>query len=115
MKHSSFCERVYSFNVQLKDNISKDISTQPVHLDRESEILSPSKSSENLADMNYDISLSSNVNKSLNFNLTENANPVENQLSSQNIEHNLQNNDINEQALKYTSTEKPNIKQSGKV
>ena len=43
-----------------------------------------------------------------------NANSVENQVSNQNTEHNLQNNDINEQAFKYASTEKPNIKQYGK-
>ena len=67
-----------------KDNISNDISAQPLHLDPESETLSPSKTSENLADMNYDNPLSSNVNESPNFNLTENANSVENQVSSQN-------------------------------
>ena len=61
--------------------------------------------------MNHHSPLSSNVNESPNFNLTENAKTVENQVSSQNTEHNLQNNDINEQAFKYTSTEKPNIKQ----
>ena len=35
---------------------------------------------------------------------------MENQFLSQNTEHNFQNKDINEQPLKYTSTEKPNIK-----
>ena len=61
--------------------------------------------------MNYDNSLSSNFNESPNFNPTENANFVENLASSQNTEHNLENNHINEQALKYSSTETPNIKQ----
>ena len=35
---------------------------------------------------------------------------MENQVLRQNTEHNFQNNDINEQHLKYTSTEKPKIK-----
>ena len=61
--------------------------------------------------MNYDSHLSSNVNENTNFNPTDNVNSVENQVSSQNRKHNFQNNYINEQALKYTSTEKPNIKQ----
>ena len=61
--------------------------------------------------MNYDNPLSSNINDSPNFNPTENNNSVEIQVSSQNSEHNLLNNDINEQAFKNTSTEKPNIKQ----
>ena len=61
--------------------------------------------------MNYHNSLSSNVNECPNFNLTVNANSVENLVSSQNTEHNLQNNGINEQAFKYISTEKPNNKQ----
>ena len=76
-----------------------NLSAQPVHLDPE-----------NVADMNYDNPLSSNINESPNFNPTENANSVENQVSSQNAEHNLQNNDIKEQALKYNSTQQPNIK-----
>ena len=62
-------------------------------------ILSPSKSSENLADMNYDNPLSSNFNTSPNFNPTENANSVENLASIQNTEHNLQDNDINEHKI----------------
>ena len=61
--------------------------------------------------MNYDNPLSSNANESPNFNPKENANSVENQVSSQNTEHILQNNDTNEQALKHTSAEKPNFKQ----
>ena len=61
--------------------------------------------------MNYDSHLSSNVNENTNFNPTDNVNSVENHVSSQNREHNFQNNDITEQALKYTSREKPNIKQ----
>ena len=61
--------------------------------------------------MNYDTPLSSTINESPDFNSTENANSVENQVSSQNTEHNLQNNDINEQGLKYIGTKKPNIKQ----
>ena len=36
---------------------------------------------------------------------------MESQVTSQNTEHNLQNNATNNQALKYTSTEKPNIQQ----
>ena len=82
-------------NRQLEDSFS-NISAQPVHLDPESETLSPSKFSENLGDMNYDSHLSSNVNENTNFNPTEKVNFVENQVSSQNTELNLQNNDINE-------------------
>ena len=36
---------------------------------------------------------------------------MESQVTSQNKEHNLQNNATNNQALKYTSTKKPNIQQ----
>ena len=61
--------------------------------------------------MNYVGHSPYNVHESTNFNPTENANSVENQVSSQNTGHNLQNSDINEQSLKYTSKEKPNIKQ----
>ena len=104
----SFYVKVHSCNVQLKDSFSKNISAQLVHLDPASETLSPSKSSENVADMHCDNPLSSNVNESPNFNLTENANSVENQVSIQNAKHNFPNNDLNEQAFKYTSTEKSN-------
>ena len=93
---------LYKSNAQLKGSFSNIISGQPVHLDPESDTLSPSKSSENLADMNYDNPLSSNGNESPDLNPTENANSVVNQISNQNTEHNLQNNDINE---------KTNIKQ----
>ena len=111
LKHGSFYVTLHScHNRQLEDSFS-NISAQPVHLHPESETLSPSKFSENLADMNYDSHLSSNVNENTNFNPTDNVNSVEKQVSSQNREHNFQNNDINELALKYTSTEKPNIKQ----
>ena len=111
LKHGSFYVTVHScHNGQLEDSFS-NIPAQPVHLDPESETLSPSKFSENLADMNYDSHLSSNVNENTNFSPTDNVNSVENHISSQNREHNFQNNDITEQALKYTSREKPNIKQ----
>ena len=87
---------MHSCNVQLKGSFSNNISAQPVLLDPESDTLSSSKSPENLADMNYDNPVSSNVNESPNLNPTENANSVVNQVSNQNPEHNLQNNDINE-------------------
>ena len=95
---------MHSCNLRLKDSFKNIISVQPVHLYPEPETLSPSQSSENLADMNYDNPLPSNVNESTNFNPTENANSVENQVSSQNTEHNLLNNNTNEQDFKYTST-----------
>ena len=111
IKHGSLYVRVHSYNMQLEESFSNNTSAQLVYLDPESETLSPSKFSENLADMNYDGHSPYNVHESTNFNPTENANSVENQVSSQNTGHNLQNSDINEQALKYTSKEKPNIKQ----
>ena len=93
---------MHSCNGQLKGSFSNNISAQPVLLDPESDTLSSSKSPENLADMNYDNPVSSNVNESPNLNPTENANSVVNQVSNQNPEHNLQNNDI---------IERTNIKQ----
>ena len=54
--------------------------------------------------MNYGDLVSSNNNGSPNFNPTENKNSVEVQVSSQNTEHNLLNNNTNEQDFKYTST-----------
>ena len=78
---------------------------------------SPSKSSENLPGMIYDNPLSGNVNESPNFNLTENANSVENQVSIK-IQSIISktiawiSKPLN--ALKYTITEKPNIKQYSK-
>ena len=91
---------MHSCNAQLKGSLSNNISGQPVYLDPDSDNLSPSKSSENLADMNYDNPLSSNGNESPNLNPTENANSVVNQISNQNTEHNLQNNDIKYQYVK---------------
>ena len=110
-KYSSFYVRKHSCNVQFKNSFSNDISVQPVNLDPKSETLSPSKSSDYLGDMNYDNPLSSNVNESPNFNPAENDHSMQSQVTSQNTEHNLQNNAINDQALKYTSTEKPNVQQ----
>ena len=111
IKHGSFYVRVHSCNMQLEDSFTNNTSAQLVYLDPESETLSPSKFSENLADMNYDGHSPYNVHESTNFNPTENANFVENQVSSKNTGHNFKNSDTNEQALKYTSKEKPNIKQ----
>ena len=54
--------------------------------------------------MNYGDLLSPNINESPNFNPTENNNSVKVQVSSQNTEHNLLNNNTNEQDFKYTST-----------
>ena len=109
IKNGSFYVRVHSCNMQLEDSFSNNTSAQLVYLDPESETLSPSKFPENLADMNYDgHSMFMKVQISTQQRM---LNSVENQVSSQNTGHNLQNSDINEQALKYTSKEKPNIKQ----
>ena len=68
IKHGSFYLIVHSCTRQLDDSFSNNISAQPAHLDPESEILSPWRFSKNLADMNYDNHLSSNLNESTNFN-----------------------------------------------
>ena len=53
IKHGSFYVTMHSCTRQLEDSFS-NISAQPAHLDPESEILSPWRFSENLADINYD-------------------------------------------------------------
>ena len=109
IKHGSFYVRVHSCNMQLEDSFSNNTSAQLVYLDPESETLSPSIFSKNLADMNYNgHSMFMKVQIPTQQRM---LNSVENQVSSQNTGHNLQNSDINEQALKHTSKEKPNIKQ----
>ena len=100
---------MHSCTWQLEDRFSNNISAQPAHLDPESEILSPWRFSENLADISYDYNYHPILIK-VQIQTIDNSNSVENQVSSQNTKNSFQNNDMNEQPLKYTSAEKPNIK-----